>query len=62
MKMCALPDDAALERLMLRALGDARAAGLSGHAARLRAAQAVLAARPDLNPAQAMGLIVRVAP
>lgn len=59
MSRCALPQDGALARIIERALGDARAAGLDEMGQHHRAMQAVMAARPDLSAAAAVALVVR---
>lgn len=59
MSRCALPQDYALARVIERALGDAKAAGLDEIGQRLQAAQAVMSARPDMTTASAVALIIR---
>jgi hypothetical protein len=59
MSRCALPQDHALARVIERALGDAKAAGLDEIGQRLRAAQAIMSARPDMTAASAVALIIR---
>lgn len=59
MSRCAMPKDHALARIIERALGDARAAGLDQMGQHHRAVQAVMAARPDLSAASAFALVTR---
>jgi hypothetical protein len=59
MSRCAMPHDQALARIIARALGDARAAGLDVMRQRQRALQAVMAARPDLSAAAALTFVDR---
>lgn len=59
MSRCAMPQDHALARIIERALGDARAAGLYVMGQQHRAVQAVMAAMPDLSTTTAFALVVR---
>lgn len=59
MSRCAMPQDHALVRIIERALGDARAAGLDVMGQQHRAVQAVMTARPDLSAISALALVVR---
>lgn len=59
MSRCALPQDHALARIIERALGDAKAAGLDEMGQRHRAVQAVMAARPDLSASSVFALVIR---
>ena len=59
MSLCALPQDHALARIIERALGDAKAAGLDDMGQRHRAVQAVMAARPDMSASAAFALVSR---
>lgn len=60
MSRCALPHDHALARIVERALGDAKAAGLDDSGQRHRAAQAVMAARPDISASTAVAFVAKL--
>lgn len=60
MSRCALPQDHALARIVERALGDAKAAGLDESGRRHRAVQAVMAARPDISASTAVVFVTKL--